>query len=80
MNPQMVIAVELERALQEKTARIAVVGLGHVGRPLAERFVAAGFDTVGNVNIALVIANQARLIVDTRNAFADYPGPHVHGL
>jgi len=47
MNPQMVIAVELERPLQEKTARIAVVGLGHVGHPLAERFVATGFDTVG---------------------------------
>ncbi len=47
MNSQVVIAVELERALQEKTARIAVVGLGHVGLPLAERFVAAGFDTVG---------------------------------
>ncbi len=47
MNSQMVIAVELERALQEKTTRIAVVGLGHVGLLLAERFVAAGFDTVG---------------------------------
>ncbi|GAI49696.1 unnamed protein product, partial [marine sediment metagenome] len=47
MNSQVVIAVEMERALKEKTARIAVVGLGHVGRPLAERFVAAGFDTVG---------------------------------
>ncbi len=26
------------------------------------------------------IANQAKLIVDTRNAFADYPGPHIHHL
>ena len=47
MNSPLVIAAEMERALQEKTARVAVVGLGHVGLPLAERFVAAGFDTVG---------------------------------
>ena len=39
--------MEMERALKEKTVRIAVVGLGHVGLPLAERFAATGFDTVG---------------------------------
>ena len=47
MNSQVMIVTEMERALQEKTARVAVVGLGHVGLPLAERFVATGFDTVG---------------------------------
>jgi len=47
MNSQVMVVTEMERALQEKTARVAVVGLGHVGLPLAERFVATGFDTVG---------------------------------
>lgn len=64
MNSQVVIAVEMERALQEKTARIAVVGLGHVGCPLAERFVAAGFDTVG---------------IDTDGAKVDEVNSHSRG-
>jgi len=47
MNSQVMVVTETERALQERTARVAVVGLGHVGLPLAERFVATGFDTIG---------------------------------
>ena len=44
---QVVIAMEMERALKEKSVRIAVVGLGHVGLPLSKAFAEAGFDTVG---------------------------------
>ena len=33
----------LKEALQKKTAKIAVVGLGYVGLPLVQAFVGAGF-------------------------------------
>lgn len=38
---------ELQRKLVEKTARIAVIGLGYVGLPVACLFAEAGFDVLG---------------------------------
>ena len=37
----------LEKKINEKTARIGVVGLGYVGLPLAVEYAAKGFETVG---------------------------------
>lgn len=37
----------LERAIQDKTARVGVIGLGYVGLPLIQAFVKAGFRTLG---------------------------------
>jgi len=37
----------LEQAIEDKSARIGVVGLGYVGLPLIQAFVAAGFRTIG---------------------------------
>ncbi len=37
----------LEAAIQQKTARVGVIGLGYVGLPLIRTFVAAGFRTLG---------------------------------
>jgi UDP-N-acetyl-D-glucosamine dehydrogenase len=39
--------VDLNRKLQEKTARIGVIGLGYVGLPLAVEFAKHGFDVTG---------------------------------
>src|SRR4051794_20976202 len=46
MDPQP--AVLLSRAIAERRARVAVVGLGYAGLPLAEAFVAAGFPVLGH--------------------------------
>ncbi len=37
----------LKAAIDRKTAKIGVVGLGYVGLPLIRTFVAAGFQTLG---------------------------------
>jgi UDP-N-acetyl-D-glucosamine dehydrogenase len=37
----------LRSRIEERTARVAVVGLGYVGLPLAEAFAAAGFPVIG---------------------------------
>ena len=37
----------LEQAIQNKTAKVGVIGLGYVGLPLIRAFVAAGFQTMG---------------------------------
>ncbi len=38
---------QLEQAIHEKTAVVGVIGLGYVGLPLIQAFVAAGFRTMG---------------------------------
>jgi UDP-N-acetyl-D-glucosamine dehydrogenase len=48
MNPLPSAAAVLSRALAERTARVAVVGLGYAGLPLAEAFVATGFNVLGH--------------------------------
>ena len=37
----------LEQAIQGKTAKVGVIGLGYVGLPLIRAFIAAGFRTMG---------------------------------
>jgi UDP-N-acetyl-D-glucosamine dehydrogenase len=38
---------QLKEALESKTAKVGVVGLGYVGLPLIQAFVRAGFSTIG---------------------------------
>ena len=38
---------ELARRIDDRTARIGVIGLGYVGLPLAIEFAKAGFEVVG---------------------------------
>ncbi|MEO1997127.1 MAG: nucleotide sugar dehydrogenase [Planctomycetaceae bacterium] len=38
---------ELERRIQDKTARVGIIGLGYVGLPLISAFVEAGFRCMG---------------------------------
>ncbi len=40
-------ALELSRALEKRSATVAVIGLGYAGFPLAEAFAAAGFRVLG---------------------------------
>jgi len=41
------IQMELMKRLEDRTARVAVLGLGYVGLPLAVVFAEAGFSVVG---------------------------------
>ncbi len=47
MDKQESHTAELLEKIEEKTARIAVIGLGYVGLPLAVDFATAGFHVVG---------------------------------
>ncbi len=58
----------LSARITDRTARVAVVGLGHVGLPLAEAAAEAGFTTIGlDVDAARVAALAA----------GDSPMPHL---
>jgi UDP-N-acetyl-D-glucosamine dehydrogenase len=46
-RPSNPLVERLERKLAERTARVAVVGLGYVGLPLAETFAWGGFPVIG---------------------------------
>src|SRR4051812_21199296 len=41
------IAQRLARRIEERTARVAVVGMGYVGLPLAETFAWGGYPVIG---------------------------------
>src|SRR4051812_46038709 len=41
------LAVSLLKAIEGRTARVGVIGLGYVGLPLVELFAAAGFPVLG---------------------------------
>lgn len=41
------LAADLKAAIEKKTAKIGVIGLGYVGLPLIRTFVAAGFQNIG---------------------------------
>ena len=39
--------MKLNKKIQDRTAKIAIIGLGYVGLPLAIEIVQAGFEVVG---------------------------------
>ena len=51
---------ELRDAIENKTARLAVIGLGYVGLPVAAMFAEAGFDVTG----VEILAERVRKIND----------------
>ncbi len=54
------LAEQLQQKLEARTARVAIVGLGYVGLPLAETFAAAGYPVIGfDVDGAKVAKLQA---------------------
>ena len=48
---------ELTTRIENKTARLAVIGLGYVGLPLACRFAEVGYDVIGIDKIPQLITN-----------------------
>lgn len=54
-NTEKLLETNLESLIKEKTAKIAVIGLGYVGLPTAAKFSEAGFSVVGiDINKKLV--------------------------
>src|SRR3982751_1077773 len=47
LAPWSGLAEELAARIEQRTARVAVVGLGYVGLPLAETFAWAGYPVLG---------------------------------
>lgn len=45
--PAQTISDQLRQKIEEKTARIGIIGLGYVGLPLLQAFIRSGFDTIG---------------------------------
>jgi len=38
---------KLQQAIDDKSAKIGIIGLGYVGLPLIRAFIAAGYKTLG---------------------------------
>src|SRR5260370_16015667 len=47
ITPQIALAEDLQARIEARTARVAVLGLGYVGLPLAETFAWAGYPVLG---------------------------------
>ena len=47
MSPSGNLAAELREKIENKNARIGILGLGYVGLPLAHAFIEAGFHAIG---------------------------------
>ena len=58
----------LERKLSSRSARIAVIGLGYAGLPMAVEFARAGFVTVG-LDVDASKVDSIRLVVGTNRGF-----------
>ena len=59
--------IKLDRKIEDRSARIGVIGLGYVGLPLAIEFVKAGFDVIGidiDENKISLINNKKNYIKD----------------
>jgi UDP-N-acetyl-D-glucosamine dehydrogenase len=69
-------AARLTRRIESRRARIAVIGMGYVGLPLAVEFAQAGFTVTG---IDLNAGRVARLIAG-RSYIQDVPTPELRGV
>jgi UDP-N-acetyl-D-glucosamine dehydrogenase len=70
------LAVELDRKIREKTARVGVVGLGYVGLPLAVAFARRGFKVTG----IEVHAPRAAALRKGRSYIEDVPSKELAAL
>ncbi len=70
------LAVELERKISEKTARVGVIGLGYVGLPLAVAFARRGFKVTG----IEVSAERAAALRKGRSYIEDVPSKELAAL
>ncbi|MBI3317892.1 MAG: nucleotide sugar dehydrogenase [Candidatus Omnitrophica bacterium] len=66
----------LRRKIEQRTARVGVIGLGYVGLPLAVEFARAGFPTVG----IDVDEERVRTLSSGRSYIPDVPGEEVNQL
>jgi UDP-N-acetyl-D-glucosamine dehydrogenase len=69
-------AVELEKRLRDRTARVGIVGLGYVGLPLAVEFARKGFSVVG----IEASPARARALRAGKSYIGDVPDAAVAGL
>jgi len=65
--------MDLLRRIQDKTARLGVIGLGYVGLPLAVEFARAGFHVIGYD----VDENKVRALNSGTSYIPDVPSAHV---
>jgi UDP-N-acetyl-D-glucosamine dehydrogenase len=70
------LAVELDRKIREKTARVGVIGLGYVGLPLAVAFARRGFKVTG----IEVDARRAASLRKGRSYIEDVPSKELASL
>ncbi len=70
------VAVELDRKIRDKTARVGVIGLGYVGLPLAVAFARRGFKVTG----IEVYAPRAAALRKGRSYIEDVPSKELAAL
>lgn len=69
-------STELERRIEERTGKLAILGLGSIGLPLAKAFVDAGFDVLGYD----IDAGKVARLEHGSNTLHHLPSDHVAQL
>lgn len=72
----MTIAQQLMKKLENKTARVGIIGLGYVGLPLATVFADAGFEVIG----VDPIEEKMRIVNSGKSYIMDVTDEHVERL
>lgn len=67
---------ELRRKIDDRSARIGVIGLGYVGLPLAVEFAKAGFEVIGFE----IDAEKVRSIMAGRSYIGDVPTSDIEAM
>ena len=67
--------IDLLSKIEERSARIGIIGLGYVGLPLALRFCQENFKVIGfdsdSKKVKMLNQGISYLVVDTRNAIKE---------
>jgi len=67
--------VDLLSKIEERSAKIGIIGLGYVGLPLALRFCQENFKVIGfdldPKKVKMLNRGISNLVVDTRNAIKE---------
>jgi UDP-N-acetyl-D-glucosamine dehydrogenase len=75
-DPRGENGVELKRKIEDRTARVSVIGLGYVGLPLAVEYARAGFRVTG----LDIDAEKVRIVNEGRSYIRDIPDEEVKPL